>query len=150
MADIIPEIDLDSVIDRLLEGELASPKQKTFFFSFLFGFLSMTITWLNGLFYCLLFLVGCGAWAFVTIALIGVLVKWPDFVKPWDDLENCISSSLCITFYIPSFIATQFFSHGPMDKSHQLSLSHKVVFLYLASTKPVYFSYQLADFACSS
>lgn len=33
MADIIPEIDLDSVIDRLLEGELASPKQKTFFFS---------------------------------------------------------------------------------------------------------------------
>ena len=32
MADITAEIDLDSVIDRLLEGELASPKKKIYFF----------------------------------------------------------------------------------------------------------------------
>ena len=32
MADITAEIDLDSVIDRLLEGELASPKNKPFIF----------------------------------------------------------------------------------------------------------------------
>ena len=31
MADITAEIDLDSVIDRLLEGELASPKTENMF-----------------------------------------------------------------------------------------------------------------------
>ena len=31
MADITAEIDLDSVIDRLLEGELASPKKENMF-----------------------------------------------------------------------------------------------------------------------
>ena len=36
MADITAEIDLDSVIDRLLEGELASPKKKNMFPSWLF------------------------------------------------------------------------------------------------------------------
>jgi hypothetical protein len=35
MADITAEIDLDSVIDRLLEGELASPKKETKYFSIL-------------------------------------------------------------------------------------------------------------------
>jgi hypothetical protein len=30
MADITAEIDLDSVIDRLLEGELASPKKRKY------------------------------------------------------------------------------------------------------------------------
>ena len=36
MADITAEIDLDSVIDRLLEGELASPKKENLFPSWLF------------------------------------------------------------------------------------------------------------------
>ena len=36
MADITAEIDLDSVIDRLLEGELASPKKENMFPSRLF------------------------------------------------------------------------------------------------------------------
>ena len=36
MADITAEIDLDSVIDRLLEGELASPKKENMFPSWLF------------------------------------------------------------------------------------------------------------------
>lgn len=113
----------------------------------------MTITWLNGLFYCLLFLVGCGAWAFVTIALIGMLVKWPDFVKPWDDVENCAFHLLCalpFTFQV-SLPLNSFRMVRWSRKSHQLLLFHKVVFfLYLASTKPVYFSYQFADFVCSS
>ena len=36
MADITAEIDLDSVIDRLLEGELASAKKENMFPSWLF------------------------------------------------------------------------------------------------------------------
>jgi hypothetical protein len=36
MADITAEIDLDSVIDRLLEGELALPKKENMFLSWLF------------------------------------------------------------------------------------------------------------------
>ena len=59
MADITAEIDLDSVIDRLLEGELASPKKENMFPSWLFEmflrsglfFLSSSFTFFSLLFF---------------------------------------------------------------------------------------------------
>ena len=79
MADITAEIDLDSVIDRLLEGELASPKERKDLFLFSSWFFETSFSsffwavWMilshSLLFF--LFLGGMGAWYFMTICFDG-------------------------------------------------------------------------------
>ena len=55
MADITAEIDLDSVIDRLLEGEPASPKKENTFPSWLFEMFLQSGFFLHPYFFSLLF-----------------------------------------------------------------------------------------------
>jgi hypothetical protein len=64
MADITAEIDLDSVIDRLLEGELASPKKENMFLSWLFEmFLRSALSFfLHPYFFFFTFFLSLGRW----------------------------------------------------------------------------------------
>lgn len=72
MADITAEIDLDSVIDRLLEGELASPKKENMFPSWLFEmFLRSGFFILHPYFFSLLFFV---FWDLNTMGVLALLM----------------------------------------------------------------------------
>ena len=71
MADITAEIDLDSVIDRLLEGELASPKKENMFPSRLFEMFLRSEFWALSSSLLLFFFL-----FFVVIGTIGVLAPF--------------------------------------------------------------------------